>query len=201
MAAKPPKKRQNPPQKQLTPREQAFISYYLIDPNATQAARLAGYSPKTARQIGYENLTKPHILAEIKSRRATMLDALQMDADEIVTRLTRHARGNLGAFLDEEGRYDLVTARANGDLDTLKKLKITETVTTENDKPVTTRKIELELHDVQGALLTLAKRFNLFPNRVETNLAEELAKLGMTETDAVRELAQTIASSAAPTAS
>jgi phage terminase small subunit len=193
MAAKPPKKR-------LTPREQAFISYYLIDPNATQAARLAGYSPKTARQIGYENLTKPHIVAEIKRRRATMLDALQMDADEIVTRLTRHARGNLGAFLDDEGRFDLATARANGDLDTLKKLKITETVTTENDKPVTTRKIELELHDVQGALVTLAKRFNLFPNRVETNLAEELAKLGMTETDAVRELAQTIASSAAPTA-
>lgn len=193
MAAKPSKKR-------LTPREQAFISYYLIDPNATQAARLAGYSPKTARQIGYENLTKPHIVAEIKRRRATMLDALQMDADEIVTRLTRHARGNLGAFLDDEGRFDLVTARANGDLDTLKKLKITETVTTENDKPVTTRKIELELHDVQGALVTLAKRFNLFPNRVETNLAEELAKLGMTETDAVRELAQTIASSAAPTA-
>ena len=137
MAAKPSKKR-------LTPREQAFISYYLIDPNATQAARLAGYSPKTARQIGYENLTKPHIVAEIKRRRATMLDALQMDADEIVTRLTRHARGNLGAFLDDEGRFDLVTARANGDLDTLKKLKITEIVTTENDKPVTTRKIEVQ---------------------------------------------------------
>ena len=80
MAAKPSKKR-------LTPREQAFISYYLIDPNATQAARLAGYSPKTARQIGYENLTKPHIVAEIKRRRATMLDALQMDADELPARM------------------------------------------------------------------------------------------------------------------
>lgn len=186
--------------KRLTPREQAFISYYLIDPNATQAARLAGYSPKTARQIGYENLTKPHIMAEIKRRRATMMDALQMDADEIVTRLTRHARANVGAFLDEEGRFDLATARANGDLDTLKKIKITETVTTENDKPVTTRRIELELHDVQGALVTLAKRFNLFPNRVETNLAEELAKLGMTESDAVRELAQTLTGGAAPAA-
>ena len=45
----------------LTPKQQAFIGEYMIDLNATQAAIRAGYSPATARMIGYENLTKPYI--------------------------------------------------------------------------------------------------------------------------------------------
>jgi len=45
----------------LTPKQQAFIAEYMIDLNATQAAIRAGYSPATARMIGYENLTKPYI--------------------------------------------------------------------------------------------------------------------------------------------
>lgn len=45
----------------LTPKQERFIDEYLIDLNATQAAIRAGYSEKTARFIGAENLTKPNI--------------------------------------------------------------------------------------------------------------------------------------------
>jgi len=45
----------------LTPKQQAFIEFYLISPNATKAAIDAGYSPKTAFIIGHENLNKPNI--------------------------------------------------------------------------------------------------------------------------------------------
>ena len=38
-----------------------FCREYLIDLNATQAAIRAGYSINTAKETGYENLTKPHI--------------------------------------------------------------------------------------------------------------------------------------------
>lgn len=57
----------------LTPRQQRFVSEYLIDLNATQAAIRAGYSEKTARQVASENLTKPNIaeaIAEARSRLA-----------------------------------------------------------------------------------------------------------------------------------
>lgn len=50
----------------LTTKQRRFVDAY--DGNATQAAIAAGYSPKTARAIGKENLTKPLILAEIKAR-------------------------------------------------------------------------------------------------------------------------------------
>ena len=49
----------------LTAKQQRFIEEYLIDLNATQAAIRAGYSPKTAREIGAENLSKPHIRARV----------------------------------------------------------------------------------------------------------------------------------------
>ena len=45
----------------LTPKQQRFVEEYLIDLNATQAAIRAGYSNKTAGQVGYENLRKPEI--------------------------------------------------------------------------------------------------------------------------------------------
>lgn len=49
----------------LTPKEERFVGEYLIDLNATQAAIRAGYSAKSARQIGTENLSKPSISAAI----------------------------------------------------------------------------------------------------------------------------------------
>ena len=45
----------------MTPKQQRFVDEYLIDLNATQAAIRAGYSAKTAGQIGDELLKKPEI--------------------------------------------------------------------------------------------------------------------------------------------
>lgn len=52
----------NDPHKPLTPKQDLFIKYYLANGmNATQAAISAGYSPKSANEIGSENLAKPNI--------------------------------------------------------------------------------------------------------------------------------------------
>jgi phage terminase small subunit len=55
-------------QKNMTPKQTRFIDEYLIDLNATQAAIRAGYSKKTARQMGTENLSKPYIKVELEKR-------------------------------------------------------------------------------------------------------------------------------------
>ena len=54
----------------LNERQKKFCEQFLIHFNATQAAREAGYSNKTACSIGSENLTKPDIQAHLYSRRA-----------------------------------------------------------------------------------------------------------------------------------
>ena len=49
----------------LTPKQKKFCEYYIQSGNATDAARKAGYSLKTAEAIGLENLGKPGIKAYI----------------------------------------------------------------------------------------------------------------------------------------
>ena len=54
----------------MTPKQQRFVEEYLVDLNASAAARRAGYSPKRADQQALENLRKPEIAAAIAERRA-----------------------------------------------------------------------------------------------------------------------------------
>ena len=57
----------------LTDNQERFVSEYLIDLNATQAAIRAGYSEHTAKDIGCQNLAKLYIaeaIGEAKSAAA-----------------------------------------------------------------------------------------------------------------------------------
>ena len=73
--------------KNLTPKQQRFVEEYLIDLNATQAAIRAGYSPRTARQIGQENLSKPVIAAAISAAKRERAEATKIDAEYVLKRL------------------------------------------------------------------------------------------------------------------
>lgn len=55
----------------LNERQKAFCEYYASSFNATESAKKAGYSQKTAYSIGQENLKKPEIqkyLAELTEK-------------------------------------------------------------------------------------------------------------------------------------
>lgn len=54
-------------------KQQRFVEEYLIDLNTTQAAILAGYSEKTAQEIGSENLSKPMVVKAIEATQAKVL--------------------------------------------------------------------------------------------------------------------------------
>lgn len=49
----------------LTPKQRLFVQEYLVDLNATAAARRSGYSKKTAKSQGQRLLTKVDIKAAI----------------------------------------------------------------------------------------------------------------------------------------
>jgi len=68
----------------MTPKQQRFVEEYLVDLNATQAAIRAGYSEKTAGQVGGENLKKPEIAAAIQEQRATISERVQITQDDVL---------------------------------------------------------------------------------------------------------------------
>lgn len=131
----------------LSNKQQAFIDSYLRHWNATRAAIEAGYSKRTARAIGAENLTKPDISKEIAARKA----ALIMSADEVLTRLTDMGRGSLADFADVKTSEDL---KKHPRSHLVHKLETRAKKTKDGDTLVW---IKIELHNSQHALTTLAK--------------------------------------------
>jgi phage terminase small subunit len=79
----------------LTLKQKAFADYYIETGNATEAAIKAGYSKKTAKETGYENLTKPHIKAYIEERMAEKDKKRIASQDEILEFLTKVMRGEI----------------------------------------------------------------------------------------------------------
>ncbi|WP_220357719.1 terminase small subunit [Xanthomonas campestris] len=76
----------------LTQKQQRFVVEYLKDQNATQAAIRAGYSEKTARSVGSENLTKPDIAAAIQKAQSKVAQQAAVTVHSLAAEL-EEARG------------------------------------------------------------------------------------------------------------
>ena len=77
----------------MNAKQKRFCDEYLINCNATQAAIRAGYSPKTAKQIGQENLTKPDLKKYIDEQLEQIHSEKTADAQEVLEYLTAVMRG------------------------------------------------------------------------------------------------------------
>lgn len=87
----------------LTPKQQRFVEEYLIDLNATQAAIRAGYSEKTARQIGEQNLSKLDIQKAIQEALQERKERVQIDADYVLKRLVEIDQMDVADIIDNDG--------------------------------------------------------------------------------------------------
>jgi phage terminase small subunit len=136
------------------------VDAYLQCRNATQAAIEAGYSERSARFIGYENLTKPYITAEIEARTAEAA----MQADEVIARLADIARGTIADFIEIKPGLtgdvfmNFDKAQRLGKMHLIKKIRYNS-----RGQP------EIELHDSQAALVALGKLHSLFSDRIEVS--------------------------------
>jgi phage terminase small subunit len=77
--------------KKLTEKQKRFVDYYIELGNATEAARKAGYSERSAKQIGNENLTKLDFY--IQKRLAELEEKRIAKANEVMKYLTAVMRG------------------------------------------------------------------------------------------------------------
>lgn len=150
----------------LTAKQQRFCDEYLIDMNATQAAVRAGYSKKTARVIGQENLTKPAIREYIEKRMAEKEKALIADQDEVMKYLTavmrrEYAEHVVVTVMEESSTFE------PDDEGKMRK----RTVKKESAEIV---EIPARLADANKAAELLGKAYALFTDRMESDVDMEL---------------------------
>ncbi|MCV0370497.1 terminase small subunit [Filomicrobium sp.] len=87
----------------LTEKQTRFVEEFLRDLNATQAAIRAGYSAKTANQIGPKLLDSLHVRAAIDAAKALRSERTKIDADWVLQRLVAEAEADVADLYDDEG--------------------------------------------------------------------------------------------------
>jgi phage terminase small subunit len=147
-------------------KQRVFVDEYLKCWNATEAARRAGYAH--AHVQGPRLLSNVSVAPIVKAR----ISEKAMSADEVLTRLGEHARGDMGDFLDISSmahQVDLAKAKELGLTRLIKKVNQRTTTTLSKDGVETeTNYIEIELYDAQAALVHLGKHHGLFKEIIET---------------------------------
>ena len=106
----------------LTPKQKKFALEFLISGNITDAAKNAGYSERSARQIGSLNVTKPNVVEYMNE----ILDKTKSEevatTEEVLEFLTSVMRGNVAeqfgldpAIADRTKAAQLLMKRFNDD--------------------------------------------------------------------------------------
>jgi len=149
----------------LTPKQARFVQEYLIDLNAAQAAIRAGYSAKTARVIGHENLTKPDIAAAIEKARATHAERAELTADLVIDELRKIAFANMADYISRTSKGD---SHLDFSVLTRDQAAALCEVTIENfvdgsggdARPV--KRVKFRLYDKRAALVDLGRHLGFF---------------------------------------
>ena len=150
----------------MNKKQRVFVEEYLQCWNATEAARRAGYSERTARTQGSKLLTKVDIAEEISKR----ISEIAMSADEVLVRLAEQARVSLGDIVTIYGKgkdawyLDLPKVIEEGKGHLIKSLVPTQ------------YGLKVELHDKQKALELLGRHHQLFTDKLDVTSGGEKIK-------------------------
>lgn len=143
--------------KKLNAKQQSFIDHYVELKNATEAAKRAGYSKKTAGAKGHDLLKNIEIKAQIDKRLQELSIKTNITAERILEEYARIAFANSGDFFTwTEGAVELVPSDDLTDEQKAAVAEVSQTVTENGGS------IKLKLHDKLKALEALAKHLNLF---------------------------------------
>jgi phage terminase small subunit len=160
----------------LTAKQQLFVDEYLIDLNATQAAIRAGYSERTARKIGNENLTKPDIAKKIQEAMNNRSKRTEITADMVLKEYAKLGFSNITDYLSVEVKLVTVDRDSEGkpitELQQVVSIFETDMVPEDKMRAVaeikqTKEGIALKLHDKKGALDSMARHLGMFVDKSE----------------------------------
>ena len=107
----------------MTPKQRAFADFYIECGNATEAAKRAGYSKKTARVMGQENLLKPVVSEYIAERIKPTEQKRIADADEVMQFYTAVMRGEVK---DQFGLDVAISDKIKAGVELMKRFAVAE---------------------------------------------------------------------------
>jgi phage terminase small subunit len=164
----------------LTPKQVRFVQEYLIDLNAAQAAIRAGYSAKTARVMGHENLTKPDIAAAIEKAMSERAERTRLTGDMVVDELRKIGFANMLDYMKstpEGDPYLDFSALTRDQGAVLQEVTVEDFVDGRGEDARAVKRVKFKLHDKQAALVSLGRHLGMFvtKHRFEGKVEVELS--------------------------
>lgn len=159
----------------LTDKQRRFVDEYLVDLNATQAAIRAGYSQKTARQIGDENLSKPDIAKAVQEAQAARSQRTEITQDMVLRELAKIGFSDIRKVV-RWGRTELRVADAeeDGATEVHHGLALIGADEIDDDTAAAISEIsegreglKVKFHDKKGALVDIGRHLGMFKDRIE----------------------------------
>lgn len=148
---------------ELTTKQADFVRAFLANGgNATEAAVSAGYSQRTAKSVGHENLTKPDIRQRVDDERRKLARSAEITAEEVAMRLAWLARSDPADFYEVGPRG--VTVKDTSQLSEAQRYALREAAQTVSDSGGS---IKIKIADPKPALDTLAKWLGMLVTKHE----------------------------------
>lgn len=158
------KKSTKPAGDKLTGKERLFVAAYLRENfNATKAAIAAGYSEKTAAQLGYQLMQRERVQKAIAAAKQQLLDDFGVDMARTVRELARVGYANAADIVDWDEGGNVTRWTPSGELTADQKAAIAEfsqTITLipqKNGPPIEKRQSKFKQHPKIPALVELLK--------------------------------------------
>lgn len=164
----------------MTPKETRFCEEYLLDLCAADAAKRAGYSPKTAKEQGYRLLKSPAVQARITELQAKRSKRTEITADRVLEELGKLGFANMEDYtrlVGSERVVDLSTATRD-QLAAVSEMTVEDFVLGRGDEARDVRRVKFKLADKLGALAKIGQHLGMFTEKVE--LSGELVHRTMT---------------------
>ena len=147
----------------MTPKQKIFVDEYLIDFNATRAAIEAGYSKKTARKIGQENLTKPDIKEAVEKAMKERSERTEITQDMVLKELATFGFANIQDYI-KHSKDGLIIFKSIDDVpeDAARAIEAIKVI--DNGKKGS---VEFKLHSKSRGLELIGKHLGMFLDKTE----------------------------------
>lgn len=165
----------------FTDKERLFCYEYLLDKNAAQAARRAGYSDRSAAKIGWELLQKERISQRTDEMLVDTCEKLELSREVIIQELLALAMSDIGEIYNEDGSVKPLHEIPANTRRAISGLDVEELFEGEgDDRKQTGISKRPRLWDKTKALELLGKHLKMFTDKVELNQRPKVYRRDMT---------------------
>jgi len=161
----------------LSNKQELFCLEYIKDLNGSGAAQRAGYSLKTAKEIGAENLSKPNIQERIRELNFNRFNEAELQGKDVINEYATIAFSDIRDYLEiaEGGEITAKTFTdmkgASRAIQSVKERRVIRESKDGSEDQIIDSTFEFKLWDKNKALDGLARHHSLFNDKLKVEVS------------------------------